>query len=97
MLVRLMKGAVDPDELDERTALGILATCADSRLAANIAATWLNDRGGPEGKGLTFDQIVDRLHAEFDVDVHRATVARWAQPPGPDRRRRRSRGEATGD
>ena len=94
-LVRLMKGAVDPDELDEHRALGILAMCADQRKAAHIAATWLNERGGAEGKGLTFEQIVERLHADYDVEVHRATVARWAQPPGPDRRRRRRRGETS--
>lgn len=92
VLVRLMKGAVNPDELDERHALGILAMCADQRTAAHLAATWLNERGGPDGKGLTFEQIVERLRAEFDIEVHRATVARWAQPPGVDRRRRR-RGE----
>lgn len=39
--------------------------------------------------GMTFEQIVERLHADHHVDVHRATIARWAQPPGIDRRRRR--------
>ncbi|HEX2551846.1 MAG TPA: hypothetical protein VHK64_09655 [Nocardioidaceae bacterium] len=83
-----MTGAVDRESLDERTALGILAMCADQRTAAYIASTWLND------SGLTFEQIVEKLDAQFAVKVHRATVARWAQPPGPDRRRRR-RGETS--
>jgi hypothetical protein len=88
VLVRIMKGAVDPEQLTERAALGILAMCADQRTAAHMASTWLNEHGGG-GHGLTFEQIVERLKAEFGVNVHRATVARWAQPPGPDRRRRR--------
>ena len=88
-----MRGAIDPDELDERKALGILAMCADSRIAAHIAATWLNQRGGDAGEGLTFDQIVEKLRTVHDVEVHRATVARWAGPVGPDLRRRRRRGE----
>jgi len=84
-----MTGAIDPDELDERTALGILAMCADPRKAAHAAATWLGDRGGPDGTGLTLDQIVERLHAEYGAEVHRSTVARWTAPVGIDRRRRR--------
>lgn len=91
-LVRLMTGAINPDELDERQALGILAMCADPRKAAHIAATWLGDRGGPEGKGLTLDQIVERLRDEYGAEVHRSTVARWTGPVGVDRRRRRRGG-----
>lgn len=44
--------------------------------------------------GLTFEQIAGRLHSEYGTEVRQATVARWAQPPGPDRRRK-PRGEAS--
>jgi hypothetical protein len=87
-LVRITKGAVDPDDLDRQGALTILAMCADQRTAAYVAASWLNERGE------TFEQIAEAVKAEFGVEVHRATVARWAQPPGPDRRRRRGQGGA---
>lgn len=86
-----MTGAVDPEEMDERKALGILAMCSDPRKAAHLAATWLNERGGPEGKGLTLDQIVERLHAEYGAEIHRSTIARWTGPVGVDRRRRPQR------
>jgi hypothetical protein len=83
VLVRIMKGAVNPDELDERSAVSILAMCADPRTAAYVASTWLNDQG------LTFEQIAERVKAEYNIDVHRSTVARWAKRPDVDRRRRR--------
>lgn len=88
-LIRIAKGEIDPAEVDRATALTVLAICADPRKAAHVMATLLNDRGE------TFDQIAAAIKEDSGVEVHRATVARWAQPPGPDRRRRRR--EEAGD
>jgi hypothetical protein len=90
-LVRLMKGEVDFDKLDEREVLAILAMGAENRTMLYRAATRLNQ----QGQGRTFAQIAELLKTEFGVEVHEATIARWAKPPGKDLRRRR-RG-ATGE
>ena len=87
-LIRITKGEIDPSQVDRASALAVLAICADPRRAAHVMATWLNDNGE------TFDQIAAAIKEDSGIDVHRATVARWAQPPGPDRRRRRPGGEA---
>lgn len=78
-LVRLTKGEINLNELD-RDQLYALADALRPGVARHTlhrALTELNDKGD------TFAQIGARL------DVHEATAARWAKPPGEDRRRRR--------
>jgi hypothetical protein len=79
-LVRLMRGEVDYDSLDDDALYALGAACAAARETLYQVVTRLNDRGA------TFATIGERL------DVHEATASRWAKPPAEDRRRRR--GEA---
>ena len=76
-LVKLMRGEVDFDDLDDEALYALGAVCANSRETLYQVTTRLNDRGR------TFAQIAERL------GVHEVTASRWAKPPAEDRRRRR--------
>lgn len=78
MLVKLARGEIDYDALDDDALFVLGALCAASRDTLYQVTTRLNDRGH------TFEQIGERL------DVHEATASRWAKPPAEDRRRRRT-------
>lgn len=76
-LVKLMRGELDYDALDDDALYALGAACATARQTLFHVTTRLNDRGK------TFAEIAERL------DVHEATASRWAKPPAEDRRRRR--------
>lgn len=76
-LVKLMRGEVDYDALDDEALFALAGACATARETLYQVTTRLNDRG------YRFAQIGERL------DVHEVTASRWAKPPTEDRRRRR--------
>lgn len=79
-LVRVMKGELDIETLttDELYALASATRPDVARSTLHRALIELNNREE------RFAQIAERL------GVHEATAARWAKPPGEDRRRRRA-------
>ncbi len=83
-LVRLMNGEVDLDAMSTEQLYELVSALHPERASRTLAQALavLNVRE-VDGRRQTFAIIGDR------IGVHEATAARWAKPPGEDRRRRR--------